>query len=336
MRIVYYNPPSTPGQYFWLAFKTFMLSYVGIAIFYFLFSMVSGFDNTLTNFLYGILIPVTEPVFRWAGLYDISQSMAGFYTLFILLTLPSLMNIIPMMRLKMEQLRLLDEAYGPVKKPEHLFWFYGTAFFLFGLLSIRYIETDSGDGLQQVFIDCSRIALVLICAVCTICFLLVGMRLRASWKKSPEALQMALPGAKPKKKKPGNLKIAVDNSKTVRPTTSAALPQLNTVDSDTGIYVALTAEMIQAAGRLKALPTPDVLIGPLEMMQKAALMTRSGQYSHSDIKGLCERACSLLADGQLVHLPDLAAAQALYKRANPAKLVDIATELKQKLEAPLN
>lgn len=326
MRIVYYTPPSTPGQYFALAVKASLLAYLGLTLFYFLFSFLGDSENTVFSFFHEFFSPVTSTVFSWAGLTDLTHKEAGLYTLFMLLFTPAMLNVIPMMRLKLEQLRLLDEAYGPVRRPEHIFWFSGAAFFLFGFFSLRYIAPSTADGLTLAFVDGTRVAAVLVCLICCTCFLIIGWRLYGSWCKSPDSIRISAPKKKPKPQ----LKVAIDNTATVR---TGSKPALNLTDSDNGIYVALTAEMIQAAGRTKALPTAETLLVPMEMLQKAALITRSGQFSHADLKGLCERACALLTEGKLTHMPDLKTALALYKRANPAKLMDIAAELKKQLEA---
>lgn len=327
MRIVYYTPPSTPGQYFGLAIKACLLAYFGTGLLYFLFNLISSFDNKVLEFFHNIFHPVTSPIFYWAGL-EPSISESGIYTVFLLLFLPGLLNVFPMMRLKLEQLRLLDEAYGPVKRPEHIWWFSGSVLFLIALCLLRYMQLHSDNTIIQLYINCTRAGAVVVLGLSSLCFLIIGMRLRGSWQKSPNAVKM------PAAKKPrGNLKVAVDNTAPAKKTVPNAAPApVRLIESDTGIYVALTAEIIQAAGRTKALPTPDALMGPMEMMQKAALMTRSGQFSHSDLKGLCERTCALLAEGKLKHMPDLKTALALYKRANPAKLTEIAAELKQQLE----
>lgn len=326
MRIVYYTPPSTPTGYFWLAIKATLLAYAGLAGLYFLFSFTSGGNiegNGVFGFFHNIFSGIAVPIFNWAGLTGISTGRSGLYIMFLFMFLPALLNAIPMMRLKLEQLALLDEAYGPVRQPEHRRWFGLAATFLLGAFFLRYLAIEPAEGLMQISIDCTRLSVFLTCLTAGVCFIVIGTRLQASWQKSPAAVK--LPG-EAKKKKTTHLKVAVDNTTPARPNGMSPAPM------DTGLYVALTAEIIQAAGRTGQLPAASDIEEPMQMLQKAALMTRSGQLSHPDLAGLCERACTLLNEGGLQHLPDLKTALALYKRANPAQLTDIAAELKKLLE----
>mgnify|MGYP000873750650 FL=1 len=138
MRIVYYTPPSTPAAYFWLMLKATGLAYVGLTLLFFLFSLLSGtgYSNVFL-FFHEIFAPVTQPVFAAAGLHELAVGESGLYTFYLLLQVPGLLNTIPMMRLKLEQLRQMDEDFGPVRKREHLFWFYAAFVFAFCFMAMR-------------------------------------------------------------------------------------------------------------------------------------------------------------------------------------------------------
>jgi len=322
-RDIYHPRPATTGAYFFLAIKTTLLAYVGTIIIYLLNNSVgTGLEGNsgVLSFFYGIFSPVTLPVFAWAGLHDLSVNMAGLYTIFLLMFTPALLNAIHITRVKLEQIALLDEAYGPLKKPEHQLWFF-IAFFLFsGAFFLRQLENNTADTLTHIIVNCTRLLAPCILFTSSICMVIIGWRMRSSWLKSPEAATLP-----PKKKKPTQLRVAVDNS-TLQ---NAAAPAIE----DNGLYVALTAELIQAAGRSKAMPQAAALCETLAMLQKAAQMTRSNQFSHPDLAGLCEKTCTLFAQGRISHLPDLKAALAIYKRADPARLMEIAAELKKLHEA---
>lgn len=314
MRIVYYTPPSTPAEYFQLSVKATLMALGGVTVFYFLLNFLGSSGNTIASFFATLLAPITLPLFSWAGVNAEGGAKIGLYTLFLIMFTPALLNAIPMTSLKLQELRLLDEAYGPVKRPEHRTWFGLAGFFWLICLCQRFLPLPQSAALGQVIIDCIRLISLLGFGITGLCFIIVGTRLYNSWQKSPAAIK--LPG---EKKKPKHLKIAIDN------TASAPAPTA----PDSGIYAALTAEIIQIAGRTGELPSADKLLIPLEMLQKAAQMTRSGQFSHPDLKSLCEAVCTAVNNGRIRSLPDLKAAQALFRKPDSSKLQQIAAELKK-------
>lgn len=320
MRIIYYTPPSTPTDYFWLAVKATLLALFGVTVFYFLFGFLGNGGSNIATFFATLLAPITLPLFKWAGVTTESTGSTGLYTLFLIMFCPALLNAIPMTSLKLQELRLLDEAYGPVKRPEHRIWFGMAAFFWLACVSLRFVPLPAGDALGQVFIDCFRLMALLGFGVAGLCFIVVGGRLYSSWQKSPAAIKLP-----EEKKRPKHLKVAIDNTK-------PAGPMPTTPETESGIYTAITAEIIQIAGRTNVLPTAEKLLVPLEMLQKAALMTRSGQFSHPDLKGLCQAVCAAVEGGKIRSLPDLKAAQALFRKPDSGKLKQIASELKKAVE----
>lgn len=330
MIIHYYSRPTTPAGYFALAAKSTLFALGGLILIFLLMHTLGVENPGLLKIFYIGLQPVADRIFYAAGLQQLSPMAQSEYTIFLLMFIPALVNGGHMLRLKLEQLRVLDEAYGPVKRPEHMAWFIASFTFLFICVAVRSLELAIPDPLMRITADAARLVFILAGGLACLSTLIIGWQLRSSWLKSPDAIK--LPGSKPRKgsgkAKPSHLKVAIDNT---TPAKAAGQP-LHLAEYDMGIYIALTAEIVQACGRQENLPDAAKLHENMSMLQKAAQLTRSGQFSHPDLQDLCERACALLAAGQLHHLPDLQAAMALYKRADPAKLTAIAAEFKKLLE----
>lgn len=331
MRIVFIRGPVTPAGYLPRLFVYIFFSFFGTGLL-FLIVQALGRSNIIgpdllsssVNAIHLFLEPITGPVINWSGLLLDDPLQRGLIALFILLFLRPVYVMLQMTGMKLQQLATLENAYGPLSRPQHRLWLVFAFVALGAAALLRYLpQLSLADfALIELMQNCARVAVYIGLLVGGLCCLAVGYNLRRSWLKGRPA--------QPVKAQPRHLRVAVDNTGLPADT---AKPALKTAPRDEvdGLYVALTAELVQACGRLKALPTTEQLVEPLLLMQKAASMTRSGSFYHPDIHTACARAITLLQEGKLKTLPTLAAALRLFKAPAPPQLRAIARELQEKI-----
>jgi hypothetical protein len=320
----YIQSPMTPMKYIGLSIRMVIVAFAIMGVIMFLLSSLGSGGGGAFGFLYTLFSPVFDQVFWWSGVDAYLGANKGYYALFTLLLLPALFNILQVIRLRLQELRYLEENFGPINRPEHVYSFAVCCILLLVAAGLRYFPRDEfvTTDFALMLANASRIVIWLAALAGALGYAVIGFSLKASWARNPASLKAA-------KRAQGKVRLMVDNTKA--PAAKRQDP-VKLIEPESSPYVALTAALVQAAGYLKAMPTASDIAEPLMLQQKASSMTNSGVFAGIDIRDLCERACALVVSGQLATLPDLKTLQALYKKADPARLQAIAAELRAKLD----
>lgn len=275
---------------------------------------LSGLDP-----VYTVLAPILGPVLRALKIYISTGSMGVLTGFFGLLFIRNLFMLRPLHQAYMEQIDLIEQAYGAVNKPAHRLWYGLSVFFLVCSLSLTGLPSWIAQGeLTQLLMNMLRVGLFLGCGFASLSSFLLGRRLHLSWRRF----------------KAGFVKQPVDDSH-LQARSSADSESWITAEADEGLFIALAAEMVQNMGSRRQLPDYSQIQHALGELQAAARMTHSRQFDHSNLDDLCQKACDLLASGELKTLPNLQTAEQIYTHSDAGRLFDLAEELRNKLASPL-
>jgi hypothetical protein len=229
------------------------------------------------------------------------------------------------------QISILERALGPVSKPVHRIWFAIAVITALCALALTILPawTDKSVVLSFLY-SLLRICLFIICVTTTFAATLIGYRLRKSWKKF-KGLDFGLRSSSSSDTAPS---VGSDTNQTPSDNSSFHTERDKPAISgaDESVFIALAAELVESTGRRRELPNYRQLEIPLLELQQAAAATHTNQFEYANLRGLCEQACALMANGKLESLPDLDAARMAYKKRDPSLYIDLATELRQKIK----
>ena len=288
----------------------------------------AGLSDSGFGMLYSLIQPVFGPVLRFMRVDVLGLNAGAALSLFMLLYLRATAIVIPAVQHRLQQLQSIERAYGPVNRPIHRKWLLSAVCGLLGATAITQLPPIREDmSIQNFALQLLRVAIFLGFIVGSTGAAVVGWRLRDSWRR--------------RRKLPTRLSqmsgVASSDNVSAEPAYKTAPALLeNTVVADPvdeGLYIALAAELVQAAGSTRQLPDYTQIERPLLELQIAASMTHTGQFQHSNLGGLCKQACELLAAGELKKLPDVQTATRLYERPDTNLLIDLAEELRGKVKA---
>ena len=301
--------PSTPAGYIPRLIKFTLAAFLAMIVFDIIAGVLGQNGGALPGFFYVITQPLSRYLLALPRLDPQTEGEAGLYCIFALLFIRVLIIAIPMTRIKLWQIESLrDQGFAPAQSTSR-FWFFSAALLVTGACLLGYINAPLPNPFLLHIVKAAKLAVYLGAMTAALSAIVIGYKLRGG---------VSLPRSTPVPKANPKLKLMVDNTAPAKPDESS---------EGRAFYVALTAGIIQSAGRFNRLPTQAELEEPLKLQQKAALATRSTLVSNSEITARCKIALELLEQGQVKTLPDLKTALTLYKKPDPAKLMQIALEL---------
>lgn len=301
--------PTTPAGYIPRLIKFTLAAFLVMIVFDIIASVLGSNGDALPGFFYVITQPFSRYILALPRLAPQTEGEAGLYCIFALAFIRVLIIAIPMTRIKLWQIESLrDQGFAPAQGAAR-FWFISAALLVIGACLLGYINIPIPNPFLLHLFKAAKLAVYLGALTAALSAVVIGYKLHGglSLPRSTQA-----PKAKPK------LKLMVDNTAPLKP---------DAPSEGHAFYVALTAAIIQSAGHFNRLPTQAELEEPLKLQQKAALATHSALVSDSEITARCKIALELLEQSKVKSLPDLKTALTLYKKPDPAKLMQIAHEL---------
>jgi hypothetical protein len=331
-RIIIVDDASSPPvpMRTWAAFSVLCFIF-SIGTFYGLSLLkVSGIATDGLSAMYAAIQPVFGPLFRLLKLEPLAAHASMSLVIYTILQIIGFRFLVPALQQKMQQLAALERALGPVTRPVHRLWFTVALITAGSAYALTTLPSWAGtSGTETVLMNLLRIGLFFGCATTACGTALIGYRLRRSWQRFKEF------GAG-LRHKPSPQDMAPSSGSTsdapLEPGLQIEKSGLSDANADESVFIALAAELVETAGRSRALPHYRQLEMPLLELQQAAAATHTGQFEYADLRGLCQQACDLMASGKLSALPDLKAARSAYERRDPSLYVDLAAELRQKIK----
>ncbi len=303
--------PSTPAGYIPRLIKFTLAAFLVMIVFDILAGVLGDKGGALPGFFYVITQPLSRYILALPRLAPQSEGEAGLYCIFALAFIRVLIIAIPMTRIKLWQIESLrDQGFAPAQSASR-FWFIWAAFLVTGACLLGYVSTNLPNPFLMHIVKAAKLAVYLGAMTAALSAVVIGFKLRGG-------ISLPRSSSAPKAKAKPKLKLMVDNTAPAKP---------DEASEGRAFYVALTAGIIQSAGRFNRLPTQAELEEPLKLQQKAALATRNALLSDAEITARCKIALELLEQGKVQNLPDLKTAITLYKKPDPAKLMQIALEL---------
>lgn len=299
---------------------------------------ISGIATEGLSAMYAALQPAFAPLFRTLKLQPMAAHANISLVIYTILQIIGFRFLIPALQHKMQQLAALERALGPVTKPVHRLWFLVALVTAASAFALTTLPAWSGtSALTTVTLNLLRIGLFFSCAGAAFGTALLGFRMRSSWQRF-KAHGAGLRHAAAERMR------ASGGSRSDTPTDEAPLAETVRIEhdgqaaeaadanADESVFIALAAELVETAGKARALPHYRQLEMPLLELQEAAAATHTGQFQYANLRGLCQQACDLLASGELKSLPDLKAVRSAYESRDPSLYIDLAAELRSKIK----